>query len=65
VDLNLAMSRLAGLFSEQSASELRKLLHLVLENATWKHGGLQMTLKEPFEALRVTDRVSPWRQRPI
>ena len=55
VDLMTVTSRAADLFVEQVGSEQRKLLHLVLQEASWKGCELRMSLREPFEELRLSN----------
>jgi hypothetical protein len=38
-------SKAADLFAQQTASEQRKLLMLVLKSASWKGGELRMSLR--------------------
>ena len=52
VDLKRLMSQLGERFSEQSDSEQRRLLHLLVQQASWKDGALCVSLREPFECLR-------------
>lgn len=52
VDVAAVTSLTASLFVDQSAAEQRKLLRLVLQEASWKHGTLQMNFREPFAVLR-------------
>jgi len=56
VDLMALTSRAADLFLEQDGAEQRRLLHLVLQEATWKGGELRMCLREPFENLTLSNR---------
>ena len=58
VDLVRLTSRAADLFVEQDGAEQRKLLHLVLKEACWKGGELRMSLREPFEELRLSNSAS-------
>ena len=55
VDLMRLTSRAADLFVEQVGAEQRKLLHIVLKEACWKGGELRMSLREPFEQLRLSN----------
>ena len=48
-------SRGADLFLGQNGAEQRKLLRLVLQNAAWKGGELRMSLRAPFEDLRLSN----------
>jgi hypothetical protein len=45
-------SRASELFLEQPATEQRRLLEVVFENAVWQHRALRTTLFEPFDILR-------------
>ena len=58
VDLMALTSRAADLFLEQDGSEQRKLLHLVLQEASWKGGELRMCFREPFENIVLSNRAS-------
>ena len=58
VDLVALTSKAADLFLEQPAVEQRKLLHLLLEKASWKGGELRMSLHDPFEKLRLSNRAT-------
>ena len=55
VDQTAVTGRAADLFVEQVGAEQRKLLHLVLKDASWKEGELRMSLREPFEELRLSN----------
>jgi hypothetical protein len=55
VDLMTLTSRAAHLFVEQVGVEQRKLLYLVLKEASWKAGELRMSLRQPFEELRLSN----------
>ncbi len=55
VDLVGLTSKTADLFLGQPGREQRKLLHLVLEEASWKGGELRMSLREPFHKLRLSN----------
>src|SRR5262245_28250364 len=52
IDMLRLTSRASELFLQQPASEQRRLLQTVVEEATWKDGTLQTALFEPFEILR-------------
>ncbi len=52
------MSRTADLFREQPAAEQRKLLRLLVSEASSKGGELRMSLNEPFERLRLSNAAS-------
>ena len=58
IDLVAVTSRAADLFLEQPGTEQRKLLRLLLDQASWKGGELRMSFCEPFERLRVSNRAS-------
>jgi site-specific DNA recombinase len=58
VELLAVMSKAADLFLEQSVTEQRKLLRLVLESSSWKGGELRMCLREPFSQLRLSNLAS-------
>ena len=51
LDLRAVVGRMAQLFAQQPASEQRRLLQLLVERAAWKNGALQISLREPFQAL--------------
>lgn len=55
VDLMLHTSEMAERFPEHSGEEQRRYLQLVLKGATWKGGELRMSVKEPFEKLRLSN----------
>jgi hypothetical protein len=55
IDLMKLTSRAAELFLGQEAEEQRRLLHLVLKQASWKEGELRMSLREPFEEFRLSN----------
>jgi len=42
------------IFTCGNSSQKRRLLEILISNASWKEGSLTVTLKEPFETLRVT-----------
>jgi hypothetical protein len=58
VDLMALASRAADLFLDQPASEQRKLLRLVVQEAFWKDEQLRMSFREPFEKLRLSNQAS-------
>ena len=58
VDLMALTSRAADLFLQQSGTQQRKLLRLVLQTANWKGGELRMSYREPFLQLRLSNRAS-------
>jgi len=51
VDLAMLVGDVGNMFRDQSATEQRRLLHLVLLEASWKGGVLRMSLREPFAML--------------
>jgi hypothetical protein len=58
LDLISLTSRAAALFKNHTASQQRRLLRLVLDQATWQTGELRMSLREPFEQLRLSNSAS-------
>ncbi len=54
-DLMMLTSKAADLYVAQTGAEQRKLLHLVLKEASWKGGELRMLLREPFQELRLSN----------
>ena len=65
MDPCLLTSKACELFLEQPASEQRKLIALITQDATWQHGELRMTFREAFEQLRVSNRVTSSNQSPV
>ena len=55
VNLMALTSRTAELFLAQSGAEQRRLLHLVLREASWKANELRMSFRTPFEELRLSN----------
>jgi hypothetical protein len=55
VDLISLTSRAAERFERQCASEQRRLLRLVLQEAIWQNGELRTCFREPFEQLRLSN----------
>jgi DNA repair exonuclease SbcCD ATPase subunit len=55
-------SALCKAFPEQPAAEQRRLLKLLLEKATWKHGELETTLRPSFQKLRVSNHATTTKQ---
>jgi site-specific DNA recombinase len=55
VDLMSLTSRAAERFERQCASEQRRLLRLVLQEAIWQNGELRTCFREPFEQLRLSN----------
>ena len=51
-------SKAADLFRAQPAAEQRKLLRLVVQEASWKGGELRTSLSEPFEVLRLSNQAN-------
>ena len=58
VDMLRLTSRASELFLHQPAAEQRRLLGVVLKNASWQEGDLRTSLFEPFEILRHSNRES-------
>lgn len=58
IDLMAVTSGAAERFLQQPAAEQRRLLNLIVKDASWKAGGLRMSLREPFEQLRVSNSAS-------
>jgi site-specific DNA recombinase len=58
LDLMSLTSRAAELFQEQTGSEKRRLLRVVVAKATWQTGELRMCFREPFEKMRLSNSVS-------
>lgn len=55
LNLGALVSRVAERFLDQTATEQRKLLRVVLRQASWKSRQLQISWQEPFEALRLAN----------
>jgi hypothetical protein len=64
VDLLALTSRSADLFVEQSGAEQRKLLRVVMGEATWQGGELRMSFQPPFEQLRLSNSTSTTNHTP-
>ena len=58
LDIMGLASKAAELFLEQTGVEQRKFLRLLLEEASWSGGELRMSLREPFEKLRLSNRAT-------
>jgi site-specific DNA recombinase len=58
-------SRAADLFLRQTGAEQRRLLQVVIENASWQAGELRTSLFEPFEILRHSNQESHRKEREI
>lgn len=56
-------SKLCTAFPTQPPSEQRRLLQLLIENASWKDGKFEATLKTPFQKLRDSNRGSQTNDR--
>ena len=65
VDAMRFTSRACELFDQQSSSEQRRLLQLLIKNAAWQDGQLRTTLFEPFEILRHSNRESNRKEKEI
>ena len=59
VSMMTRTSEAAERFSELPRTEQRKLLHLVVKEASWKRGELRMSLKEPFVKLWLSNQEFP------
>lgn len=57
-------SKAADLFLEQSGSEQRKLLRLVMGDAVWQAGELRMSFQPPFEQLQLSNSASTRNDKP-
>jgi len=58
VGLMVPISGAANGFAETVSEDQRRLLRLVLKEASWKGGELRISLNEPFEKLRLSNRES-------
>jgi site-specific DNA recombinase len=58
-------SRACELFEQQTSSEQRRLLQVLVKNASWQEGKLQTTLFEPFEILRHSNQESSRKEREL
>lgn len=58
LDIACLTSNACKQFCEQNEVEQRRLLTMILKEATWKDGGLRTTLLEPFEQLRRSNQLS-------
>jgi len=43
---------------EQTGTEQRKLLRAVVQHSSWKKGELQISMREPFESLRLAPQTA-------
>jgi hypothetical protein len=57
-------SKAAELFLEQSGSEQRKLLRLVMGNSVWQAGELRMSFQPPFDQLQLSNSASARNDKP-
>ena len=64
LNLMTLTSRAADLFMEQPGAEQRKLLRLVLGDATWQAGELRMSFQPPFEQLQLSNSASSRKDKP-
>jgi len=55
----------AELFPEQSASEQRRLLRVVVDEATWKAGELRWCFREPLNHLRLSNSANATNHEPV
>jgi len=58
----LFVCRITLAFPTRSASEQRRLLKPIIEKASWEAGKLDTRFRNPFEKLRVSNRVNPIKQ---
>ena len=65
VNLMALASQTADLFIAQTGAEQRKLLHLVLGQASWKGGELRMSFRQPFEQLRLSNSITDSNHNPL
>jgi DNA invertase Pin-like site-specific DNA recombinase len=65
VDALSLTSRACELFEQQTSSEQRRLLQLLIREAAWKEGKLWTTLFEPFEVLRHSNQESSRKEREL
>ena len=63
IDILQLTSRASALFLSQPPAEQRRLLQIVLDKATWQDGTLCVTLFEPFNILRHSNRESDRSER--
>lgn len=64
LDMVVLTSRASELFLDQAASEQRKLLELVTQDARWQDGELRMTFREPFKQLRLSNPATQTNESP-
>jgi len=65
VDALRLTSRACELFEQQTLSEQRRLLQLLIKNASWQQGRLRTTLFEPFEILRHSNLESSRKEKEL
>src|SRR5262249_21683991 len=65
IDLMTLTSETAELFLQRPRAEQRKLLGLILQRASWQHGELRMSLKEPFAQLKLSNRTTASKNGPF
>ena len=58
LDIARMTSNACNQFREQNETEQRRLLTMILKEATWQDGGSSTTLLEPFEQLRRSNQLS-------
>ena len=58
-------SKTCRLFEQQDACEQRRLLQMLVKDAAWQDGKLRITLFEPFEILRHSNRESQRKERQV
>ncbi len=65
IDALQLTSKACALFEQQTATEQRRLLGLIVKEAAWQGGELRTTLFEPFEILRRSNQESATKEREI
>ena len=63
LDLMALTSRVADLFLSQRGDEQRKLLRLVVDDASWQTGELRFSFRSPFEQLRLSNSATARNER--
>jgi hypothetical protein len=65
LDLMALTSKARELFLGQPSAERRKLIGLITQEATWQSGELRITLREPFEHLRLSNCATQTEESPV
>ena len=65
IDTLRLTSEACELFQQQTATEQRRLLHVLIQRAAWQDGALETTLFEPFQILRHSNQASIRKERQI